>query len=75
MGILDFLGSPAGRWARMILGAALILLGTLTGGWALVLAGIGAVFVLAGALDVCLLGPLVGRPMNGKAFRAAKRAG
>jgi hypothetical protein len=59
----------------MILGAALILLGTLTGGWALVLAGIGAVFVLAGALDVCLLGPLVGRPMNGKAFRAAKRAG
>lgn len=72
MSILDFLASPAGRWTRMIAGAALIVLGAVNGGWLWLLAALGAVFVLVGALDVCLLAPIVGRPMKGEAFRAAK---
>lgn len=70
MSILRFLSSPTGRWTRVIAGAFLITLGALSGGWALLLAAVGAVFMLVGALDVCLLAPLFGKPLSGKAFRA-----
>jgi len=32
------------------------------------------VFVLVGALDVCLLAPLFGKPLRGKDFRSAQSA-
>ena len=71
MSILRFLSSPTGRWARVFAGVLLIVLGTISGGWALLLAAVGAVIVLVGALDVCLLAPLFGKPLSGKAFGAS----
>ncbi|MFA5550727.1 MAG: YgaP-like transmembrane domain [Trueperaceae bacterium] len=73
MAILGFLSSTTGRWARVLVGALLVVIGAVAGGWATLLAVVGAVFVLVGALDVCLLAPLFGKPLSGKAFRAAQR--
>lgn len=74
MGILTFMSSNAGRWARVFVGAVFIVVGVVAGGSYLILAGLGALFVLVGALDVCLLAPLFGKPMSGKAFRASQKA-
>ena len=70
MPALSFLGSTAGRWTRAFVGTTLVVVGAgLGGGW-WALAALGIVFVLVGALDVCLLAPLAGRPVRGAAFRA-----
>lgn len=61
-----FMASPTGRCARIAAGGALIPAG-LRG--RRVLAAIGAVPLLAGALDVCLAAPLFGRPLTGAALR------
>jgi len=73
MGILRFLSSSAGRSVRIFVGAAILVTGVIAGGWYLILAGVGALFVLVGAFDVCLLAPLFGKPLSGKAFRASQR--
>lgn len=73
MPILTFLSSTAGRWARGVVGVALIALAVFLGGWWLLLAAVGAVFVLVGLFDVCLIAPLAGKPFHGTAFRAAPR--
>jgi len=69
MFILQFLGSTAGRWARVFAGLILVLLAVLLGGWWWILAALGAVFIAAGAFDFCLLAPLAGKPLQGRAFR------
>jgi len=69
MGIIKFLGSTAGRWTRGIVGLALAVLGIALGGWWFVLAAVGVVVFLAGALDFCLLAPLFGKPFNGRKLR------
>jgi hypothetical protein len=69
--VLTFLSSTAGRWTRAVVGAILVASGVALGGWAWALSVVGLVFVLVGALDVCLLAPLAGRPLRGAAFRAA----
>lgn len=71
MPILTFFSSTAGRWARAIVGAALIAAGLTIGGWGWILVALGVVFVLVGALDICLLAPLFGKPLKGADFRAA----
>lgn len=71
MSILTFLGSPAGRWTRGIVGAVLLVLGFSIGGAGYVLVALGAVFVLVGVFDVCLLAPLFGKPFRGAAMRNA----
>ena len=71
MPVLTFLSSTAGRWARGLVGAALIAVAALLGGWWWLLAAAGVVFVLVGVLDVCLLAPLAGKPFRGARFRAA----
>lgn len=74
MALLDFLGSMTGRWVRGVAGVVLLVIAFLvggTGGW--VLGALGVVFVAVGVLDVCLVAPLVGRPLRGKEFRAASR--
>lgn len=68
--VLTFFSTPAGRWARALVGVVLIALAVVLGGWGWLLAVVGVVFVLVGALDVCLLAPLAGRPLRGAAFRA-----
>lgn len=69
--VITFFSTPAGRWARALVGAVLIALAVVLGGLWWLLAVVGLVFVLVGALDVCLLAPLAGRPLRGAAFRAS----
>ena len=69
MAIIQFLGSTAGRWVRIIAGVILVVVAVLLGGWWLLMAAIGAVFIAAGTFDFCLLAPLVGRPLQGSEFR------
>lgn len=69
MSILQFLGSAAGRWARIIAGLILVVVAVVLGGWAWILAVLGAVFIAAGSFDFCLLAPLFGKPLQGPAFR------
>lgn len=71
MPVLQFLGSTNGRWVRIIAGIVLVVVGILLGGWWWLLVAVGAVVLAAGAFDFCLLAPLAGRPVGGKAFRAS----
>lgn len=68
---LQFLGSTAGRWTRVIAGLVLIVLAIALGGWWWLLAIVGAVFIAAGAFDFCLLAPLAGKPLQGRKFWAS----
>lgn len=68
--MMGFMASRAGRWTRMLAGASLMVGGLSShsgGGKALAL--VGLVPLLAGVLDVCLLAPLFGLPLEGKALR------
>jgi hypothetical protein len=71
MGIIKFLGSTAGRWTRGIVGIVIAVIGIVLGGWWFLLAAVGVVVFLAGALDVCLFAPLVGKPFRGPKLRAS----
>lgn len=74
MSVLDFFATPAGRWARAVVGVVLLVLAFVAGGaWGWVLGVLGVVFVAVGALDVCLLAPLFGKPLRGRDFRAQDR--
>lgn len=72
---LRFMVSPAGRATRVAAGLGLLALGlarrSSTGGKAT--AVLALVPLGAGALDVCVLGPLLGAPLDGDAARAAVR--
>lgn len=63
--LLTAVSSPAGRWARIIGGPAVIVGAIVAGGWALVLAPIGAMMLVTGILNICPVGPLLGRPAKG----------
>ena len=67
MSFVRFMSSPAGRALRIVAGLALMIVGVAvvrgTGG--LVLAVVGAVPLLAGALNLCLLAPLFHAPLRG----------
>jgi len=68
--LVEFMASRTGRWARILAGAGLVLGGLASGssrGAALALAGVGP--LVAGALDLCLLGPLFGHPIRGADIR------
>lgn len=71
---IAFMASTAGRVARIVAGLGLILwgwlgLGDMTG---LIVAGVGALPLLAGVLDFCVFAPLFGYPLSGAKIRAAK---
>lgn len=62
-----FMASPAGRGLRVVAGLGLMARG-ISGsgaGWTV----LGAVPLLAGAFDVCLLGPVLGEPFRGTDVR------
>jgi hypothetical protein len=65
------LASKNGRYARIIAGVILIVIGfvwpTDSLGWMLIV--IGAIPILAAALDVVLIAPLFGLPLKGKDIR------
>jgi hypothetical protein len=69
MSLARFMASPVGRGIRVAAGIALIIAGLAigsTGGY--VLAVVGVAPLLAGALNVCVLAPLLKAPFSGKAL-------
>lgn len=69
MKLIEFIGSRPGRLVRALAGLALIAVGIRSHGARRLVAGIGLVPLAAGACDVCVLGPVVGRPFQGEGFR------
>jgi hypothetical protein len=69
MAFVRFMASPAGRALRIVVGMALIVVGLTVGKTAgTVLAVVGLVPLLAGALNLCLLAPLFGAPFRGSSL-------
>ncbi|MDN4490980.1 hypothetical protein QQX13_09080 [Demequina sp. SYSU T00068] len=69
MGFVRFMSSTAGRWTRSLAGVALVVAAVSLGGAWLWLIAPGAVFILVGLLDVCLLAPLFRMPLAGRKVR------
>jgi hypothetical protein len=65
----EFMATAIGRLLRVAAGLAMVVIGVSLGGgwWALAVAGL--IPLLAGALDFCVLAPLFGQPMSGRAIR------
>jgi hypothetical protein len=62
--VAKFFASPVGRWLRILLGVALGVIGLIH--VPLWLVAVGAVLVIVGAVNVCLLAVLFGGPFNGR---------
>jgi len=71
MGFAQFMSSGLGRGSRIVAGIILVAMGLgLVGGTSgIVLAVVGLVPLLAGLLDVCLIGALFGAPLKGADVR------
>ena len=68
MAFARFMAGPIGRGARVVVGVVLFIIGLSigsVGGW--ILAIVGVVAFLPGALNVCLIAPLLKAPFSGKA--------
>jgi hypothetical protein len=67
MAFAKFMAGPLGRIIRIVAGVALIALGLLNigGTTGVIVAIVGAVPVLAGLFNVCLVAPLIGAPFSG----------
>lgn len=67
MGFAKFMSSMWGRGIRMVAGLGLIYWAyMLSDFWVYVLAIVGLVVFLAGALNFCIFAPLFGGPFKGK---------
>lgn len=64
-GLVRFMARPVGRGLRIGVGAVLVVAGGMLGGGWWALSAVGAVLVLVGAANVCLLAPLAGLPVRG----------
>jgi hypothetical protein len=71
---IKFMVSPAGRIVRFLAGVALIAWGLLGlgGTTGYIVATIGLVPLLAGALDFCVFAPLFGYSLSGAKIRTGK---
>jgi len=71
MAFARFMSSAVGRLLRIVAGIALIVVGLVvvedTAG--IVIAVVGLVPLAAGLFDFCLIGPLLGAPLSGRAIR------
>jgi hypothetical protein len=68
--LVGFMVSRTGRWAQILAGAGLVVGGLASGtakGATVALAGLAP--LLAGSLDLFLLGPLLGQPLRGADVR------
>lgn len=69
MDFVGFMSSTAGRALRIVVGLVLIVLALFGPNWStgleIVLLILGIVFVVVGALNLCLLAPLFGKPIKG----------
>jgi len=70
---ISFRASAAGRVLRIVAGLALIAWGLagLGGTVGVIVALVGALPLLAGLFDFCILAPLFGWPLNGAKIRDA----
>ncbi len=68
-----FMSSTAGRVIRILAGIGLIAWGFtgLSGDNGYLIAGIGAIPLLTGTLDICLFAPLLGHPLKGSRVRTS----
>lgn len=68
----QFLAGTAGRLTRIVAGIALVWIGIAIDDstWSVVLYVVGAVPILAGIFDVCLVTALFGGPFSGRRVRA-----
>ena len=66
MELVDFLQSMSGRLLRVLIGAALLVVALfwVGGAWSWLIGAVGALFVIVGAMRVCLIGPLFGVSMT-----------
>jgi hypothetical protein len=72
MAFSKFMASLWGRLLRIVAGLALIVVGALVveGVWGIILIVVGAVPLLAGLFDVCIIGALfLGTPLKGSDIR------
>ena len=69
MSFARFMAGPIGRGVRLAMIIAGIAIGS-TGGW--ILAVVGVLPLLAGALNVCALAPILKAPFSGKAALNSK---
>ena len=68
MSFARFMANPAGRGIRVAAGLALMIAGLVIGSaGGFVLAVVGLVPLLAGALNVCLVAPILKAPFSGRA--------
>jgi len=65
MTIVNFMSSRRGRGVRIVVGLVMLGLGLALGGGWLALSIVGLVPLAAGALDVCLIAPLLHQPLRG----------
>jgi hypothetical protein len=71
---IRFMASPAGRILRLVAGAGIIAWGLMvTGGdTGKIIAAIGMLPILTGALNICVVAPLLGGPLSGSKVRASQ---
>jgi len=70
-----FMASAAGRWIRIIAGAALIFWGwSMHSGTGMIVMVVGLVPIAAGVFDFCLIAPLLHAPFWGRQIRANEHA-
>ena len=69
MRFVEFMGSIAGRGIRIAAGVVLIIIGLVVigGVGGVVVAAIGLVPIAAGLFNFCLVGPLFGADLRGRA--------
>jgi hypothetical protein len=74
-GLIQFMASMSGRLVRAIAGIVLVVVGlfVVEGTVGAIIAIIGLVPLAAGALDFCIIAPLLGFPFSGKAIRGGGR--
>lgn len=71
-----FMSGAFGRGLRIVAGAALIILAIVIGSVpGIVLGVVGAIFVAAGAFNLCLIAPLLRLPVAGAKIRARAASG
>ncbi len=75
-GTMKFLASRNGRIVRIVVGAALVILGIFglpnSLNWlGIILIIVGLIPLLAGIFDKCVFAPLFGLPFDGKKLRAS----
>jgi len=74
-GFARFMASAAGRWLRIIAGAALIFWGwSMHSGTGMVVMVVGLVPIAAGVFDFCLIAPILHVPFWGRQIRANDNA-